>query len=530
MVEEVTSPDLEFGSFTDTGPWVLDREKLTWLPDTPELRLANKNELPRLIRKRLLPPFGRTIWVGMNLGSAFALWAVLERRRGELASRAGLSRRLRLAFERLGSTYIKLGQILSSGEGIFPEELVSEFKRCRDAVPAESFRVVRRVVEDDLGRPIEAVFSSFDEVPIAAASIAQVHRATLRTGEEVVVKVQRPKVASRVRSDLAVMAWISRFLVGRIPVSALANPPALVELFAETIIEELDFRLEGENMLDIARVLVETGNRAIVVPRPHPDLVTRRLLVMEQLYGFAYDDVEGMRDGGIETEKVLRALIMGFYEGAMLHGIFHGDLHGGNMLVLPDGRVGLLDHGIAGRLDESRRLAFVSLMMGSISNDMRMQLTALRDLGAFPPDTDLEEVIKDLGLDKPLTDPTTMTADELMEELRRLMKALLGYGAKLPKVLMLYVKDMLFVDGTVSKYAPDVNLLEAISEISAQFIESHGERIARDLGMDPNALVVDLEGMKSMMGLDAELESLSYRDLQKRRETIAKRMQDRRAR
>src|SRR5204863_1423940 len=162
----------------------------------------------------------------------------------------------------------------------------------------------------------------FDRRPLAAASIAQVHPARLRSGEPVVVKVQRPDVQVLVRSDLRAMAWLAPHLVGRIPVASLANPPALVELFAETIGEELDFRLEADNMLDIAAVLAELGQRSYVVPRPHPTLVTRRVLVMERLDGFAFDDVASMRAAGIDTEAVVRTGMIAFLEGAMVHGIF----------------------------------------------------------------------------------------------------------------------------------------------------------------------------------------------------------------
>src|ERR671920_1905207 len=219
--------------------------------------------------------------------------------------------------------------------------------------------------------------ASFDHAPLAAASIAQVHAATLKTGEPVVVKVQRPQVASLVRRDIAAMSWIAPFLVGRIPIAALANPPALVELFAETIVEELDFRLEAQNMLDVARVLAATGQRSMVVPRPHPTLVTKRMLVMERLDGFTFDDVEGMKAAGVDTESVVRAGMVSFLEGAMLYGVFHGDLHGGNLLVQQDGRVALLDYGITGRLDEPRRLAFLRLLMGGTVNDVKLQLGAL---------------------------------------------------------------------------------------------------------------------------------------------------------
>jgi len=288
----------------------------------------------------------RVAWV---LGSAVVLWMLTDRRRGGSVSRAGISRRLRIAAERLGPTYIKLGQIISSGQGIFPAELVEEFKLCRDRVAPESFDVVRRVVEGDLGRPLEHVFREFDRTPLASASIAQVHRAVLTDGTEVVVKVQRPQVARLVQEDLRVMAWLAPPLVGRIPVAALANPPALVEVFAETISEELDFRLEAENMLDVARSFAELGQRGYVIPRPHPTLVTPRVLVMERLSGFLFDDVASIKAAGVDTHAIIRPGMVGFLEGALIHGILHGDLRGGNLFVRPDGRTALLDFGITGR-------------------------------------------------------------------------------------------------------------------------------------------------------------------------------------
>ena len=144
------------------------------------------------------------------------------------------------------------------------------------------------------------------------------------------------------------MAWLAPHLVGRIPVAALANPPALVELFAETIVEELDFRMEAANMLDIAAMLHDLDQYQYVVPRPHPTLVTRRVLVMERVYGFNFDDVVGMQDAGIDTEDVVRTAMIAFMEGAIVEGIFHGDLHGGNLFVMADGRTALLDYGIVG--------------------------------------------------------------------------------------------------------------------------------------------------------------------------------------
>ncbi len=415
-----------------------------------------------------------------------------------------MSRRLRIAFGKLGPTYIKLGQILSSGEGIFPEEIVSQFRLLRDRVPPESFDTVRRIVEAELAGPLDGTFAEFDRTPIAAASIAQVHGARLQTGEEVVVKVQRPDVAELVRRDLAAMSFFAPFLVGRIPVAALANPPALIELFAETIVEELDFRLEAANMLDVGHVLAETDQRSIIVPRPHPRLVTRRMLVMERLDGFAWDDVEGMRAIGIDTTAVLRAEMISFLEGAMLYGVFHGDLHGGNLFVRPDGRVALLDFGITGRLGERQRLAFLQLLIGGTTNNIPIQVQALKELGALPRRRGHRR--RSSGTSASTSRLRTwplMSAEELTAQLRDLTKQLLAYGARMPKELMLFVKDMLFLDGAVATLAPGIDLLGEVALIATYFAERYGERIAADIGVDPRAVPVDLGGLRASIGLAA---------------------------
>jgi len=534
--------DLAIGAFTPHGPWVVDPGSMPWRtghrpaddpgapadgPDVDTLRIRAAGRAVELIRPRRWPPGAHVVTVGAHLGAALLGWA--RTGRGTPSSRADLSRRLRPAFERLGPTYIKLGQIISSGQGVFPDELVDEFRLLRDRVPPEPFTDVRRTVEEDLGRPLAEVFSAFDRTPVASASIAQVHAATLRSGERVVVKVQRRRVAELVERDLAAMTWIAPWLIGRIPIAALANPPALVELFAETIVEELDFRLEAQNMLDIASVLAVTGQTSIVVPRPHPRLVTRRVLVMQQLHGFSWGDPEGMRAAGIDTAAVLRSSLIAFLEGALLFGVFHGDLHGGNLLVQRDGTVALLDFGITGRLDERKRLAFLRLQVAATTNTVRPQIEALRDLGALPPDTDIDAVIADLGLERPPVDPTELTADEMMAELRDVTKALLGYGARLPKELMLFVKDMLFLNGAMATMAPDVDILGEIVAIITYFTERHGDRIAREVGVELTAAPMDVEGYRAALGFTDPDDTVTFRDLQERRELIRSRLAQRTA-
>jgi ubiquinone biosynthesis protein len=213
----------------------------------------------------------------------------------------------------------------------------------------------------------------------------------------------------------------------------------------------------------------------------------------------------------------------------MLHGVFHGDLHGGNLFILPDGRIALLDYGITGRMDERKRLAFLRLLMTATMNDLRGQLEALRDLGALPADTDLDRVIVDLGLDQPTVDPTQLSADELTNEIQRVMKALLGYGARMPKELMLFVKNLVFLDGAIGTHAPELDLFAEIGHISTYFATTHGERISADVGIDPRSYELDLSGVKASFGVEpSTTDSMTYQQVLERREIIRQRMKDRR--
>src|SRR5690606_33363665 len=272
----------------------------------------------------------------------------------------------------------------------------------------------------------------------------------------------------------------------------------------------------------------ELDQRAYVIPRPHPTLVTQRVLVMERLDGFRFDDVVGMRGAGVDTESVIRTGMVGFVEGAILHGIFHGDLHGGYLFVLPDGRTALLDFGITGRLDDTKRLAFLRLLMAGSANDVMAQLAALRDLGVLPPDADLYRVVRELRLDQPPVDPAALSGEQLVSELQQMVKALLGVGARMPKELMLFVKNMVFIDGAIARLAPDLDLFGEITYLSIYFATRHGDRIMADVGIDPRRIDLDLSGIKAGFGVDEGTDRLTHRDLRRRRETIRRNLSARR--
>ena len=500
--------DIEWGSFLAEGPWELP-EVASWEEGVEQRRLDAARTARDWSTSRRVPPF-RVVAVAGRLGWAIAGGLVLRPWRMD-----AIYTRVVAAFEKLGPAFVKLAQIISAGEGVFPDALVQECKRLRDAARYEPWETVRTRVEAELGCAIDTVFASFDHTPIAAASIAQVHVATLRDGAEVVVKVQRGGIEQIVERDVRALAWLAPLLVGRLPFASLANPPALVELFAETIIEELDFRIEGASMLDVARALGEHDRRGVVVPRPHLSLVTKRVLVQERMYGAALQSEAGGQFG----IQVVQALLGCILEGALVAGVFHGDLHGGNMLVLTDGRIALLDFGITARLGVHERLAFAKLVIGGMSGDWRVQLRALIDLGALPQDADVEVLGPELGLDREV-DVAALSAEELGMEMQRLSGALLGSGAKLPKTLMLWAKNVVFVDAAIGEIAPECDVLAVLGETAAQFAVQHGARLMNETG---EALVVDTRAIRTSLGVAGDCESMTWEQMQQRRALIASR-------
>ncbi|HVY10872.1 MAG TPA: AarF/UbiB family protein [Mycobacteriales bacterium] len=501
--------DLHLGAFTANGPWLVQPEAMPWRAGLDARREATRQLVPQLVRHRLLPGW-HACRVTAVLVRQVLPWWLLERRRGGDEATSLLAVRLRRAFERLGPTFIKLGQLVASGEGLLPAPLIAEFKKLQDRVAEMPLPAVLRVVEADLDGTVAELFESFDPTPIAAASIAQVHGATLPGGQEVVIKVQREDIATIVRKDLRVMMWLARLLVGRIKAAGLANPPAYVELFAETIVEELDFQLEAQNLLDIAEVLARTEQRQIVCPRPHPSLITRRVLVMERLYGYRIDDVDSINAAGIDTAReMLRGLLSSFFEGAIIFGVFHGDLHAGNTLVTADGRAALFDFGITGRFPEPKRLAVMQMMMASATQDYRAQLSALVDLGMFPAGTDVDAVLADLDLDT-LTAAVTAGPDTavMVDTMKLVFGKLLGHGAKIPKELMLLIKGVIYLDGAITSLAANLNIGEEVGHLFTYMLETHGDALAMALGFDVRLMNIDpkemMAQMTAMSGLDTD--------------------------
>jgi predicted unusual protein kinase regulating ubiquinone biosynthesis (AarF/ABC1/UbiB family) len=370
-----------------------------------------------------------------------------------------LPRRVRKAFTELGPTFVKVGQVIASSPGLFPEEWTTEFASLRDRVPPFPGVEARRMIEQDLGRPLRSAFATFDDEPIAAASIGQVHAATLLDGTRVVVKVQRPGLEERVRDDLRALLLLCEVLE-RIPQAAIGSPRALAEDFARTLHEEMDFRLEADNMDRMRSILDREGITDARVPVVHWDLVGKRVLTMERIDGFRFSDVEGMKAAGIDTARLLRMGVTTVVEGVLVHGFFHGDLHAGNIAVLEDGTFVLFDFGIVGRLTESVRGRLAQYLIASTTNDYESMIRALESFGSIPDGTDVPAMAADLqALYEPFLENGIVVA-QLGELMDVMIRSMVKYRVRIPRELVLLSKQMLYLEGAAHALAPELDLLE----------------------------------------------------------------------
>ena len=378
--------------------------------------------------------------------------------RHALRRREPLPRRIRNAFTELGPTFVKVGQVIASSPGLFPHDWLVEFASLRDRVPPFPGAEARRIVEEDLGRPLRSAFATFDDEPIAAASIGQVHGATLLDGSRVVVKVQRPGLEEQVRSDLKALLLLCEVLE-RIPQTAVGSPRALAEDFARTLHEEMDFRLEADNMDRMRSILEQDRITDARVPEVHHDLVGRRVLTMERIDGIHFSDVESMRAAGLDTQRLLRLGVQTVIEGVLVHGFFHGDLHAGNITVLPDGTFVLFDFGIVGRLTESVRARLAQYLIASTTNDYEAMIRALDSFGSIPEGVDIPSMAAELQeLYKPFVENGVLVA-QLGELMETMIRSMVRYRVRIPRELVLLSKQMLYLEGAAHTLAPDVDLL-----------------------------------------------------------------------
>jgi ubiquinone biosynthesis protein len=388
--------------------------------------------------------------------------------------------RLRIAFEQLGPTFIKLGQVLAARPDLMPDSFVEELKKLQDDVRTLPFETVKQVVEKELGKPLSEAFLSFEEKPIAAASIAQVHGAVLHSGENVVLKIQRPGIESIINQDLALLEFLAKLLEKYVPESRIFGPTLIVSEFFRTLKLELDFNIESNNITRIAEGLREFTD--VRVPKVYKEFSTKRILTLERFYGIPLTNIEEVRRKGYDLKKLNELGARAFFKTVVRDGVFHGDLHGGNIFVLADGKLGLIDFGIVGRLSRRSRGQFAAMVLAIMTEDFEALCYQYAELGSAGPAVDFDgfqrEVRNALSPYLGLKAKDINSGQILIEATKIATK----YQIRVPGDWMLVFKALFTVEGLGRALDPDFDMIALGKELMSTLVREQvsPEHFAKD--------------------------------------------------
>jgi predicted unusual protein kinase regulating ubiquinone biosynthesis (AarF/ABC1/UbiB family) len=393
-----------------------------------------------------------------------------------------LSEGLVQAFDLLGPTFVKLGQLIASSPGLFPRPLADACLRFLDEVPPFPVETARRIVCEDLGRPVGQIFRSFDDTPLSAASIAQVHACVLLDGRNAVVKVQRPDIRLRMNRDLRIMYRIAKLLM-RTKAGRLANTQGVIEDLHAVTNQELNSALEAYRQAKFRDNIPAFGdNKWVTAPEVYWDYCGPRVVAMERMFGTPLDDFHEVERRGIDGELMLRRGVKVWMEAALRHGPFHGDVHAGNLWLLEDDRAAYLDFGIMGDLPvEYREALSDAVYTVMIDNDFTRIVRAWKRLGIVPESIGSDEVVAEQV--KMVMEPLlnlTIGQVSLGELMKQQLEMADQFGAQSPKELALVTKQLMYFERYAKVLAPDYVMIRDIFLVQNLFPEAVAKKAAED--------------------------------------------------
>ncbi len=360
-----------------------------------------------------------------------------------------LPKRLREALEELGGAYLKLGQVLSMRPDLIPNEYCEEFSKLLDRVRPESFNTVKKILRAELGKPIKQIFSHIDEKPLGSASIAQVHKARLKGGRSVVVKVQRPDVRKKFMEDIDIMKFIAKRISKHI--KNKIDPMMVVQEFESYTKKELDFREEAKSIEQIRKAVQADKN--IEVPKVYKSLTTCRLLTMQYLAGVKLTEVVG-KLSQTQKDRIIKILIKSTIIQVFEKGVFHADLHLGNILILRNRKIGLLDFGIVGSIDRKTIELGIKLYNSILSKDTDKIVDATLEYGYATERTDVDKFTQDVN--EVIKTENIVRASH---QLRRLFEISSQNYIKLPKNVVLMGKAIITAEATIKTLDPEFDFI-----------------------------------------------------------------------
>ncbi len=386
--------------------------------------------------------------------SAFERLLFFRRPKRELST----PERVRLVLEELGPTFIKLGQVASTRADLLPPDWVEEFKKLQDAVPPFPFEKAKKVIEHGLKAPLHEKFKTFEQTPCASASIAQVHYATLPSGQEVAIKVKRPGIDKIIESDISVMHTIAYLLDRYVPQAKRYRPMEVVEEFARIIYKEQDFTVEGSHAMKFTKMF--KGDPMVRIPRVFWDYTTSEVLTLERIYGTPLDEAEKIKAQGLDVKKIAENGVRAFFKQVFEFGFFHADLHPGNIFASPEGTIIYLDFGIMGRIDENLRKYLANMLFHLVRQDYRRMAQVHLEMGLISKNIDIHEFEEAL---MDICEPVfgrTLEQINMSGLIMKLIRTARRFQMRLQPNLLLLQKSMVIMEGVGRQIYPDINMWE----------------------------------------------------------------------
>jgi ubiquinone biosynthesis protein len=408
----------------------------------------------------------------VDVAEALHLWKPLRLGRRLLGtpdvSAASKPERVRLLCEALGPTFIKLGQVLSTRADLLPPEYLSELARLQDRAPIEGFSAIRDIVQAELRQPLSSLFTHVEPVPLAAASIAQVHRATLADGHEVVVKVQRPHIAQVIAADLDILRDLARLAERYLPDLRPLHPVGLVEEFARIIAYELDFRHELHNLERCAKNFAD--DPTVYIPTAYPALTTSRVLTMEYVHGVKITAQEELLRAGLDPKIVAAHGANALLQQIFIHGFFQGDPHPGNLRVLPGNVIAILDYGMFGSIDTETREHLALLLLGVAGRDANRIVRALVELEVMAPDVERRRLRREVAalVDTYLAVP--LEELNLAAMLQDVLRMIQQHGLQVPPDFLLLLRALSTAESIGCSLDPEFNMMQHLQPFAERLV------------------------------------------------------------
>jgi len=404
--------------------------------------------------------------------------------------------RARMVLEELGPTYVKLGQILSTRYDLLPERFITEFAKLQDVVPPFPFSEAIAIIESELGKTIDELFASIESVPVAAASIGQVHRAVLKSGEDVVIKVQRPDITDTINTDLKMLNDIAVFAQKHIKEGVIYNFVDIVEEFSHVIHNELDYIKEGQNADKFHNNFIHVDS--VYIPKVYWEYTTKRVLTLEYATGVKINDLKKLDKVGLDRKKVARNFATAYVKMLFDDGFFHGDPHPGNVFVMPNEVILFLDFGMAGSISKTMMSTMTNVMIATVKKDVEMLIDSLVEMGVVNTDEiDMMKFRTDTGelMDRYYSTSLRNVSPDIL--LKELIDLLMEHHGKVPSNIMLLSKTLMMEEEINTRLDPDYNL----AEIAEPFVHDLFKKRSRPdhLLKDAAKIVLDYAGLLQKM-------------------------------